>query len=47
MTSPFGPRRVKLAVNKTTKECVAVKVLLENDKFKSSHESLKKEVMGM
>jgi serine/threonine-protein kinase Chk1 len=41
----FG--EVKLAVNKTTKECVAVKVLLENDKFKSSHESLKKEICIM
>ena len=36
--------RVKLAVNRETKECVAVKILHSDGKTEVSHDSLKKEV---
>ena len=36
--------RVKLAVNRATKECVAVKILHSSGKTEVSHDSLKKEV---
>ena len=38
------PARVKLAVNRETKECVAVKILHSNNTTEVSHDSLKKEV---
>ena len=38
---------VKLAVNRETKECVAVKILHSDGKTEVSHESLKKEVCIM